>query len=215
MASRSGPDTYGLPPAPVVRLASLGYRRAMADVVWVKSLLYVSSKVARGSSMAHGLRYAKLVVLVDPTFRRAYRWASVMGAYRSGQVQVDSLREAVALLRRGVVLFPEDGTLAWELGSTVLFEWIPHVSDGRQRRRLRLEAVRHLDRAVKRGAGPPWLALVGAREMERMGQLYRALRMLVAVEPFLKNERVIARLQRRKRQLAAQLGLAEPSGKTR
>ena len=163
-------DVYYLPPPAWLHVFSLGHKEALADVIWLRSLIYFGDELLHRGAVQHLYQYTDAMLSLDPYFKKVYQWISTCALYRTGKVTATDARRAIAYLERGVRLFPDDGDLAWTLGADYLYELPPLLDSQQERTEARRRALEHLKVAALRGAGPPWLALSTATELEKLGQ---------------------------------------------
>lgn len=184
-------DIYVLPPVPWLSLASLGHRSALADLVWLKSLVYVGDEFREHGSLRNVFRYAESMVSLDPHFRRAYEWIGVAGLYKPDEVTDEDIEETIFFLRRGVRQFPDDGELLWDLGATLAYELAPRLREELERREeVEREATDLMIEAARRGAGPPWLTIANVTQLKESGEMERAIQHLEEMYPQVKNPAV-------------------------
>lgn len=194
-------DVYYVPPPDWLRVFSLGYDRALADLLWMRGLVYFGDEVKHGGGVRHALDYATAILTLDPQFKKVYHWAGTAGMYKPVErgaeagVTAEEAESAVDFLRRGAKEFPDDGELAWDLGASLLFELIPMVSDPAKKERLRQEGVGHLQTAARLGGGPAWLALTNATQLQRLGQQEQAIRHLEEMYSLVRDEDVRRQIQ--------------------
>jgi len=167
-------DLYVLPPPNWLVVASLGHRSAMADLVWMKALVYVGNEFSARGHVANIYRYTDAIVALDPDFRRVYSWVASAALYRPQEVSTNEQMRVLSYLREGVRRFPDDGRLAWELGATLMYELAP-LTQGEQRDALRAEGLEHLAAATRLGAGHSWMVLSNASQLEALGRSDRAV----------------------------------------
>lgn len=163
-------DVYYLPPPAWLSVFSLGYREALAGMVWMRTLIYFGEEMVHRGNTKYLFTYADAMLALDPYFVRAYRWIATTGSYRIGSSGVPDIRRSIDYLERAARLFPDDGEIAWDLASFYLYELKPHLTDEKERAIANEKGVEHLRVAVLRGAGPAWLALNAASGLEEMGQ---------------------------------------------
>jgi tetratricopeptide (TPR) repeat protein len=186
-------DVYYLPPPNELILSSLGHRSALADAVWMKALIYFGDELYRKGNVANLFRYADAVLTLDDHFQRAYRWVASAAIYRTGDVTVEDVRKAITYLERGVRIFPDDPDLAWDLGATYAYELAPMLPIGPAREEARRKSLEHLEMAALRGAGPAWLGLQTAKQLDSLGRKAQAVQHLqdlyaTATDPGIKAE---------------------------
>lgn len=201
-ATQTYEDIYYLPPPNQLVVASLGYRAALADLIWMKALVYFGDELAHRGNVANLFRYTDAMLALDETFRRVYRWVASSAIYRTGEVTLQDVERAVAYLERGTRLFPDDGELAWDLGATFAYELVPMLPVGPRREEARRKSLEYLEVAALRGAGPAWLGLNTAAQLDSLGRKEQALRHLqdlyaTATDPSVKQllEQRLAALQ--------------------
>lgn len=191
-------DIYYLPPAHWMPLLSLGFRDALADLVWCRSLVYFGEELGQRGAVKFVFDYTDAVIALDPDFKHAYRWAAVASVSRPVDFSMAEAMRGASYLERAIERWPGDGELHWEYGALLRFEVAPMLSPGEEKERLLVLAAPHLTTAARLGAGPPWLALNSATLLERLGQTEQAIRHLEEVFGTVQDERT-------KRQIAARL----------
>jgi len=104
-------DTLYLPSGRFIETASLGYRELVSDFVWFQAVQYYGGYRRE----EHNLRYfeglVNIVTDLDPHFAFAYIFGAVVLAS-----DMDSFRDGVGLLRKGMGSNPQNGWLPFELG---------------------------------------------------------------------------------------------------
>src|SRR4051812_5855313 len=171
-------DLYYLPPPSHLIAGSLGHRAALADLIWMKALIYFGDELSHRGNVANLFRYTEAMLALDQSFRRVYRWVASAAIYRTGNVTVQDVQTAIAYLERGTRLFPEDGELAWDLGATYAYELVPMLPTGAPRAEARRKSLEYLEMAALRGTGPAWLGLQTAAQLDSLGRKEQAVRHL-------------------------------------
>ncbi len=170
LATQRYEDIYYLPPPAWLQVFSLGHREALADLIWLRSLIYFGDELLHGGQVSNLYNYADAMLALDPHFKRVYSWVASCALYRSGSVTAKDARKAIHYLEQAAQLYPDDGEVAWNLGADYLYELVPMLKDPAQITEARQRGVEHLKVAALRGAGPPWLGLSTAAELDRLGQ---------------------------------------------
>jgi tetratricopeptide (TPR) repeat protein len=186
--SRRYEDAYYLPPSQWLPIMSLGYRTAAADLLWCRTLVYIGEEFLRGGLQRHATAYADAIITLDPDFKAPYSWPVTVALYRPGEFAQKDVFDAVDYLRRAVKRWPNDGQLAWDLGSTLRFEIMPMLKDAALREKLNNEAGDLLSTAAVLGAGPPWLALNSSDLLAKLGKKEQAIRHLEEVYGTVQDE---------------------------
>lgn len=172
-------DIYYLPPPTWLRPFSLGHRDALADLIWMKALIYFGNELMHHGTVRHAFDYTDAILTLSPRMRVAYSWIATSGLYHSGgTITAADVERVATYLERGTRMFPDDGELEWELGATFTYELPPLLQDRAAKENARRRGLPHLQRAARMGAGPPWLALTNAQELARLGQTEQAVRHL-------------------------------------
>lgn len=195
-------DVYYLPSPDTLVATSFGYREALADLLWMKTLIYFSDELVHRGDKENLLRYAEALLGLDPYFQRIYRWVGTMVLYRKGKPSREDMLDAVVYLERGFELFPDDGELAWTLGATYAYELTQFEDDPADRETYRLKGHDYIRIAVLKGAAPDWLASATARHFAKVGRKEEALKHLREVH-------AVARKPGDRKQLEAQIAKLE------
>lgn len=175
-------DDAQIPGPTVGRLVSLGHTEWMVDILWINATLYYSDSLYARLPSRYLRRYADVMTTLDPRFRAAYLWGALALAYRTTRVEDQDVRDAVALLRRGLQRFPDDPELLGQLGVYLAIELAPRLPEGSDEARLaRREAGESLRRACELGWGPALIALRAATLLVEDGRTGAALELLRVV----------------------------------
>ncbi len=193
LATQTYYDLYYLPPPEYLSACSLGYREALADLVWMKALVYFGQEIVHHGNVSNIYQYTDAMLTLDPYFKKVYRWVASVSLYRTGEVTSKDAYKAIGYLKRGMRLFPDDGDLAWDLGATYSYELAPMLKEQAAREGARREGLTYLELAALRGAGPAWLGLQTAGQLDKLGKTEQAIRHLQDIyatvqDPALKQE---------------------------
>lgn len=191
-------DIYYLPPPAWLQVMSLGHRRALADLIWLRALIYFGDEFENRGAVKHVFNYGDSMIALDPDFARVYRWVGVAGVYTPEGSPVEFIERSVQVLRDGVDRFPDDGQLAWDAGATIAYELLPRLpKDHAGREALQLEANEHMMAAARLGAGPEWLVLNNASLLSELGQSEREQRHLEEMYAIVKDPEIKLQIERR------------------
>ncbi|MEM6962469.1 MAG: hypothetical protein AAF550_12130 [Myxococcota bacterium] len=177
-AAREYSSTYYLPSEEHLKILSFGYREMFADLIWSKGLIYFGEELTQRGKAEFVRSYAAAVVSLDPTLVDAYHWAGSAMLYHTGEVSTKDIEAAAEFLHQGLLKFPENGELHWDLGATLAYELAPRLADGSPRDAVLARATKHLVAASRLGSGPPWLVLASATQLRRLGRTEMAVRHL-------------------------------------
>jgi hypothetical protein len=181
LATQRYEDVYYLPPPDWLMVFALGHRETVADLIWLRSLIYFGDEIVHRGNVDNLHQYADAMLTLDPYFNRVYGWAATCSVYRGGTPGVADIRRAIGYLERGVRRFPDDGELAYSLGAFYLYELRPLISDRKEIANISLLGAEQLQTAARLGAGPPWLVLSSASELKKLGQNEQLIRHLTEV----------------------------------
>lgn len=208
IALRSGPadrrvsvesyeHVYMLPPPVWLGPMSLGYRAALADLIWARALVYFGEELQHRSAANHVFSYGEAIVALDPDFRAAYSWAGSIGIYRPTDVPTEDFHRAVDFLERLVSRFPSDGHAHWDLGATLAFELAPRLSNGPIKNDILARGASEMIQAQHLGAAPDWAVLSSTSMLQRIGRTEEAARGLEAMYGVISDESVRAEIAER------------------
>ena len=205
LSTQAYEDIYYLPPPHWLEVMSLGYRRALADLIWLRALIYFGDEFENDGAVRHVFNYGESMLKLDPDFRRVYRWIGVAGVYTPKGSSNEFIERSIDVLRRGNERFPNDGELAWDAGATITYELLPRLGKEDPRyAQLELEGNEYMLAAARLGAGPPWLVLTNASALRELGETDRELRHLEEMYALVHDPDVKARIERRLRRLRDQ-----------
>jgi hypothetical protein len=168
------PETLDAPWAPsagAAPFASLGYREAMADWMWIRALVYIGSD-------GHRARWARqlveAIVALDPRFERVYAWGGLaMSAAGTDATEEDYLA-AIRVLERGAREFPRDWRIPLYAGEIYVTNL--KSDDADKLRAWQLAGARWLERAVRVPGAPRNTATLAAHLRSKLGQREQAIR---------------------------------------
>ncbi|MDC0676367.1 hypothetical protein [Sorangium atrum] len=175
-------DVYVLPPTDEVVALSLGYRSALADLLWSHVL------VSQGMHTMERRRFENLTLLLDainaldPTFRDPYLFADALITFQTSETPHREVVKAREIMERGVQNRPLDGEIWLALGQFVGFiAPAAYLTDPQEKAQWRLDGARMLARAAELGGGDAnisWQALGGAGILGRAGEREAQIRFL-------------------------------------
>ena len=195
-------DIYYLPPPEWLQVMSLGHRHALADLIWLRALIYFGEEFENRGAVKHVFNYGESMLALDPDFQRVYRWIGVAGVYTPTGSPREFIERAIDVLRRGVERFPDDGDLAWDAGATITYELLPNLpKDDPDRARLESDGNDYMRAAARLGAGPAWLVLTNATSLRKLGKRERELRHLEEMYAVVRDPKVKAQIEIRLTQL--------------
>jgi len=177
-------DVYFLPPPAQVERLSLGYKYALADVLWAHVLVSQGLHTFERRRFENLLRLYDTINLLDPKWRTPYLLADALITFQATTTPLNEVIKAREILERGVKNRPFDGEIWLNLGQFVSFvapsSYIED-HDPELAAKWRLEGVPYLARAAELGAARAnisWQALGGASILEKAGKREASIRFL-------------------------------------
>jgi hypothetical protein len=208
---RDGEDANLLPPPPHMVVLSLGYRAALADLLWARTLILNGTRLQERRRFDGNVPLLDIINELDPTWRDPYRLADTLVTLQVKTAPLDQVRAVRRVLERGVRERPYDAGLWLVLGQFVgwiappaYFEDRPEEADAWRR-----AGAGYMARAAELGAADPsiqWQVIGAQRLFADLGQAERGVEMLLSMlattdDPELRAEleaRLDAQLKRRK-----------------
>lgn len=168
-----------LPDGDVLRVLSLGYERAVADLFWIRTVYYVGDEHASAAKWPGAERLAQLVTDIDPHFDSAY---VVMASVLSGlRMDPDA---AIRLLEKGAA-----NSDYWRIHFLLGFQYFMEKGE-------HTVAAKHIERAFALG-GPPYLQFLISRLYSHGGDPSTGMQFIAARLQNEETPEVRARLQKR------------------
>jgi hypothetical protein len=142
-------DDYLLPPTEQTVTASLGYRSALADLIYAHVLVSYGIHFQEKHNFEFVGSYLDTVNALDPTFRDPYRFADTLLTIQPNVVGEASYRKARQILERGLVALPYDTELWSSTGQFLAYIGAERLSDPTEQAEWRLDGARRLARACE------------------------------------------------------------------
>jgi len=136
VGSATAAETLYLPPPIVLAALSLGYRTALADLLFVRAHSYFLSHFFADRVFTWLDDYVGAILALDPDNPRVYLWAALV--VKLGQhIDDERIGRANRFLEAGIARFPRDWRLHMELGFNLKFEYVGTNDADRAAARLR------------------------------------------------------------------------------
>lgn len=148
-------DVLYVPPPGHLESMSVGYREALADLIWVRALIFSGSRIGDHDLDAVS-RYVDAITSLAPKFHRAYVWGGITMIYGGAKVVTRPMVErAITVYRRGLNAFPESHELHYAFGMLLTNQVTstPGYSD-EEKKQARREGAEHIRKAAAFGADP-------------------------------------------------------------
>jgi hypothetical protein len=146
---RTRSDAYLLPPPDQVYVASLGYRSALADLIFGHVLVAYGLHFQEKRVFEHIGNYLETINRLDPKFRDPYRYADTLLTLQPKPVPVEYYRRARRIQERGLKELPHDQEL-WSVAGQFITFWAANkITDPKELREYRETGARYLMRACE------------------------------------------------------------------
>lgn len=142
-------DVYTLLPPDQTYLASLGYRSALADLIFGHVLVSYGLHFQEHHRFEFAGEYLDTIVRLDPKFRDPYRFADTLLTLQPEAPPESSYRHAVALQNQGLEQFPDDQELWNTAGQFQAYLAPTYLHDENERLEVRYAGAQKLMRACE------------------------------------------------------------------
>lgn len=109
-------DTYALPSPQQMVVASLGYRSAMADLLFAHVIVDYARHVQERRLFEFGGYYLDVITELDPKFRDPYYFADTLLTLQAKKPRYEDYHKARAIIDRGLEELPYDAELWTQAG---------------------------------------------------------------------------------------------------
>lgn len=147
-------DLLYVPPPQRIEALAVGYREALADLLWIRAVL-LAGDPKQGRDIVFLTRHLDAISTLAPRFLRPYQWGSVFIIYSRPTLDRDTVDRALAYSRRGLAQYPEDPDLLFSTGM-LLHREVASVEGYSEEERAdaRRESTELVRRAAAFGASP-------------------------------------------------------------
>jgi hypothetical protein len=148
-ATSAGRDVYALAPPQQVVVGSLGYRAALADLIFAHVVVSAGLHLQEKRLFEFAAQYIETVNELDPKFRDGYRFADAIITMQTVHVPPQMYHRARAILERGTRELPYDQELWSAAGQFLAYLAPAQLSTDAEREAWRQEGARYLARACE------------------------------------------------------------------
>jgi hypothetical protein len=149
VATKVKNDVYALPPPGQVVAMSLGYRSALADLIFAHVLVSSGIHVQERRRFEFVGKYIEAVNELDPKFAAPYRMADALITLQAKAVGPEGYREARRVLERGMKELPFDQALWASAGQFFAYLGPSIFTDPKEQEDWKLAGGRALARACE------------------------------------------------------------------
>jgi len=188
-------DVFALPLPSVLTAFSLGYRSALADLLYTSTLISYGSHGEEHRRFEFVGQYLDSIVALDPRFCQTYRYADTFIVYQAvGSPGPDEVRHARRLIEQGLEMCPNDGRLWMSAGQFLAFIAPPLLIDNEEKKDFLSLGARTLAKAAELSGdeNTQWQALAAAGIFTREGKREAAIGFLERALAVTDNEELKA-----------------------
>ncbi|MBN2723159.1 MAG: hypothetical protein JXR95_03715 [Deltaproteobacteria bacterium] len=160
-------DTFFLPSGKMLSISSIGYNRMLADLIWIKTLMYFGEEMNGYVRQTWLPTYISTVLTLDPMFEFAYEWAGAAMIYSGAVIDEDNVRRANHFYEEGLKRFPDNWKMAAGVGFNYAYEL--HPKDPKEKSKNRRKAIKFFLMAAKSSDAPTYVKALALTQMDREG----------------------------------------------
>ena len=168
-ATQDAADEPYAPSPASAPLVSLGFREVAADLLWIRLTGYFGGPDATADGVA---AIVEAIDALDPNYPRPYEYGARAITIAHGVTQTSYLR-AVAVLEKGVALFPDDWKLPYLAGQIYTQDLV--TTDPAQQRAWDERGTLLTESAIRKPGAPADAATWVAFMRTKLGQRERAI----------------------------------------
>jgi tetratricopeptide (TPR) repeat protein len=192
-AHRRAASLAFLPKGEYLNVAVLGYRQAVADLIWIKAVQHLGERKPSIQSYLWAYHAADVLTDLDPKFAFVYQSVgTILGVW------AERPKESIAILTKGMLHNPT----VWELPFFVGYDYYYILNQPG-------EAARYFQKAAELPGSPEYLPRLAARMSVEAGDHVAALEFLQRLYVRTKDERLREGLQRRILEVQAEQGIRQ------
>lgn len=190
---RATSDVYALPSPEQTIVASLGYRAALADMIFAHVLVSYGIHLQERRRFEFVQNYLDTVNALDPKFRDPYRFADTLLTLGPVRPRPEDYVEARRILERGLAERPHDGELHATAGQFMAYLAPGQFSDPEVKKEWRLAGARILARAcelIGDNENVPYHCVTAADLFTRAGEREASIQFLERVLSVTDDEKI-------------------------
>jgi hypothetical protein len=177
-------DAYLLPDVEQTYLSSLGYRSALADLIFGHVLVSYGLHFQEKRNFEHVGEYLDVINRLDPLFRDPYRYADTLLTLQPQESPSASFRKARQILERGMKALPNDQELWATSGQFMAYLAPARLPDPAEQAEFRAAGTKALMRAcdlIGSNEAIPYHCITAANLLNKSGDRETATRFLERV----------------------------------
>jgi len=153
-AAKEREDVYLFPPPAQLETATLGYRAATVDMIWVKLRVEYGMHFMEKRPFPDVVHYLDAILQLEPDFPPIFKYVDAMVCYHEPGGTEEDARTTRAYLERGIAARPNDHEVWLHYGQFLAFMAPSYLTSKEEIDRWRAEGAAALARAVELGDDP-------------------------------------------------------------
>jgi tetratricopeptide (TPR) repeat protein len=176
-AAKAREDVYLFPPPAQLKVATLGYRAAVVDLLWVKLRIEYGMHLVEKRPFPDAPHYFDALLELEPDYAPVFKYVDTMLCFHEPNGTAEDARATRAYLERGIAARPYDHDVWLRYGQFLAFMAASYLSSKEEIERWRLDGAAALARAVELGDDPD-RSLAAATLLSNQGARSAAVRAL-------------------------------------
>jgi hypothetical protein len=170
-------DLFYLPSATIIKAASFDYENLVADLIWVKTIIYFSDQFTSRNDFEHLEILLNIVTDLDPRFEKAYIWGGTSFIYNGKFITADSINKSNKLLLKGWDFYNQSlvkwriSDDFWRIPFSIGFNYWAELKD-------KVTGAQYIKEAAKFPGIPDYMRTLSSTLLRKSGKLEEALDVL-------------------------------------
>jgi tetratricopeptide (TPR) repeat protein len=186
-------EVYPLPSPEHTVVASLGYRSALADILYANVLVSYGISFQERRAFEFVGNYLDTINALDPTFRSPYRFSDTLLTLQAVRPKLQNYYKAREVLERGLRALPFDAELWTQAGQYIAYLGTQWLESAEEKQRWKQDGARILARAcelVSSNENLPYHCITAAGILNDAGNTEAVVRFLERVIAVTDNEEI-------------------------
>ncbi len=176
-AAKAREDVYLFPPPAELRVATLGYRAAVVDMLWAKLRVEYGMHLVEKRPFPDTSHYLDALLELEPDYAPVFKYADTMLCYRQDGGTAADARSARVYLTRGIEARPDDHDVWLHYGQFMAFMAASYLTSREEIEEWRVLGASALARAAELGDDPT-RSIAAANLLSKSGEREAAVRTL-------------------------------------
>jgi hypothetical protein len=160
-------DSFYLPSGKSLHIMSVGYDRMLADLIWIKTLMYFGEEMVGLKRQTWLYSFVDTITDLDPHFEKSYEWGGAAIMYGGALIDNKAVSRSNKIYEKGLKRFPNNWRLAVSLGFNLVYEY--DFKDEKINSKNRIRAVKLFMKAAKSPEAPSYVKSFALSTMDREG----------------------------------------------